>query len=355
MSSSTRQEPLTFHAPADLLTMAETRSDESTMPSPAWETIEQVFADLESPLLGYARRLLGDFSLAEDIVQDAFMKLHAQFRQIRAPERWLYRTVHNLAVDYQRRASKVVDFHAPDDTLSANDPTDSQPLPDEQIARWEGIGLVRLVSRKLSMSAAGNWSACASTKIFPTRRSAGARGWPWDMSVISCTMRSRRWRRNWRKRRPRHEPRTFCSVHWRISMNPDEPPGLPARKSKCVSPRCSWANCRRRKPPPLRRKSPPIRNWPYCMPVSGAPPSCSVRPAPFLSNLETPVPMKLSAERRERLLAHFKTVPLPTAVARPRRDRSWIVPLGVAAALITLIGGALHEWFGAAEGGGHLR
>jgi RNA polymerase sigma factor (sigma-70 family) len=149
MSSSTRQEPLTLHAPADLLTMAATQSDESAMPSPVWETIEQVFAALESPLLGYARRLLGDFSLAEDIVQDAFMKLHPHFRQIRAPEPWLYRTVHNLAVDYQRRASKVVDFHPAEDILPANDPADSQPLPDEQIARWEGIGLVRLVLKTL--------------------------------------------------------------------------------------------------------------------------------------------------------------------------------------------------------------
>lgn len=151
MSSPTPSELLTFHAPADLLTMSVTRSDESAIPSPVWETIEQVFAALESPLLGYARRLLGDFSLAEDIVQDAFMKLHAQFRQIRAPEPWLYRTVHNLAVDHQRRANKIVSFDAAarNDTAPVCDPADSQPLPDEQIARWEGIGLVRLVLETL--------------------------------------------------------------------------------------------------------------------------------------------------------------------------------------------------------------
>jgi RNA polymerase sigma-70 factor (ECF subfamily) len=150
MSSPTRREPLTFDVPADLLTMAVTQ-DESAMPSPAWETIEQVFAALESPLLGYARRLLGDFSLAEDVVQDAFMKLHAQFRQVSAPQPWLYRTVHNLAVDHQRRASRIVSMDGPakDDAAPANDPADSQPLPDEQIARWEGIGLVRLVLETL--------------------------------------------------------------------------------------------------------------------------------------------------------------------------------------------------------------
>jgi len=133
--------------------MAVNTSDEPSASAPQWATIEQVFAALESPLLSYARRLLGDFSLAEDIVQDAFMKLHAQFRQVRAPQPWLYRTVHNLAVDYQRRANKLVSFDAPakDDATPANDLADSQPLPDEQIARWEGIGLVRLVLETLDL------------------------------------------------------------------------------------------------------------------------------------------------------------------------------------------------------------
>ena len=151
MSSPTRREPLLLDAPADLPPMAVTRSDESPVPTPVWATIEQVFAALESPLLIYARRLLGDFEVAEDIVQEAFMKLHAQFHAVLAPQPWLYRTVHNLAVDHQRRASKIVlvGNSADDDPCPIADASDSQPLPDEQIARWEGIGLVRLVLETL--------------------------------------------------------------------------------------------------------------------------------------------------------------------------------------------------------------
>ena len=121
--------------------------DESSAAStPRWVTIEQVFAALESPLLAYARRILGDFSAAEDIVQDAFMKLHAQFQKVAAPQAWLYRTVHNLAIDHQRRSNKIVLVNpsGDDESSPVNDAADSQPLPDEQIARWEGIGLVRL-------------------------------------------------------------------------------------------------------------------------------------------------------------------------------------------------------------------
>ena len=125
--------------------MAVKVSDETSASTPEWETIEQVFAALESPLLAYARRLLGDFAVAEDVVQEAFMKLHTQFQKVLTPQPWLYRTVHNLAVDHQRRTNKIVLVgDSKDDEMPANDATDSQPMPDEQIARWEGIGLVRL-------------------------------------------------------------------------------------------------------------------------------------------------------------------------------------------------------------------
>ena len=125
--------------------------DEPSAPTPIWATIEQVFAALESPLLVYAQRILGDFSQAEDVVQDAFMKLHAQFQKVTAPQAWLYRTVHNLAIDHQRRASKMVlvDASGSDEPSPVNDAADPQLLPDEQIARWEGIGLVRLVLETL--------------------------------------------------------------------------------------------------------------------------------------------------------------------------------------------------------------
>jgi RNA polymerase sigma-70 factor (ECF subfamily) len=120
--------------------------DQASAEPPGWETIEELFAALESPLLSYALRLTGDATVAEDVVQDAFMKLHAQFEEVREPRRWLYRTVHNLALNQRRQAGKIVSLNLPGDDGAppANDTADPQPLPDEQIARWEGIGLVRL-------------------------------------------------------------------------------------------------------------------------------------------------------------------------------------------------------------------
>jgi RNA polymerase sigma factor (sigma-70 family) len=121
------------------------RSDQSSRGPSRPETIEELFAALESPLLSYVLRLVGERSLAEDIVQESFMRLHAHFAEVREPRRWLYRTAHNLSLNQRRASGKIVPLEAGDaDGAWPGNVSDPQPLPDEQIARWEGIGLVRL-------------------------------------------------------------------------------------------------------------------------------------------------------------------------------------------------------------------
>ena len=121
--------------------------DAASAKPPRFESIEVLFAALESPLLSYALRLVGERALAEDTVQEAFMKLHAQFGEVREPRRWLYRTVHNLALNHRRQERKIVPLEpvtTHGEPASTPDTADPEPLPDEQIIRWEGIGLVRL-------------------------------------------------------------------------------------------------------------------------------------------------------------------------------------------------------------------
>lgn len=128
--------------------MAVMRPNDTSAASPGREPIEALFAALESPLLSYALRLAGEVTVAEDIVQEAFMRLHSQRDEVREPRRWLYRTVHNLALNHRRDSAKLVSLKPPASDASGqsdlSDATDPQPLPDEQIARMEGIGLVRL-------------------------------------------------------------------------------------------------------------------------------------------------------------------------------------------------------------------
>ena len=120
--------------------------EETSAKSPRWETIEELFTALEAPLLGYALRYTGDWAMAEDVVQDAFMKLHAQFEKVETPRRWLYRTVHNLALNQRRAQGKTVALEPavePEDPIR-QETADPALLPDEQIIRLEGIGLVRI-------------------------------------------------------------------------------------------------------------------------------------------------------------------------------------------------------------------
>ena len=134
---------------ANRMARAPSDPDDAERPQPG--AIEEWFTALESPLLNYALRLTGNRAAAEDVVQDAFMKLHAQFDEVREPQRWLYRTVHNLALNHLRAHSKLVALDPATDTDGhpSNETADPLPLPDEQIARWEGIGQVRLTLETL--------------------------------------------------------------------------------------------------------------------------------------------------------------------------------------------------------------
>jgi RNA polymerase sigma-70 factor (ECF subfamily) len=73
------------------------------------ETIVELYATMRIPLLSYAYQVVGSTGEAEDVVQVAFLRLFDQLRR-RAPiqnlRSWLYRVVHNLAIDHLRRQGK---------------------------------------------------------------------------------------------------------------------------------------------------------------------------------------------------------------------------------------------------------
>lgn len=68
--------------------------------------MEAVIDTYQTPLLRYAARLLNNATLAQDVVQNAFIKLFRQWQpNMHADERlksWLFRVVHNEAVDMIR-------------------------------------------------------------------------------------------------------------------------------------------------------------------------------------------------------------------------------------------------------------
>lgn len=67
---------------------------------------ERCYRERATQLYGYARRLGLDSPAAEDAVQEAFTRLLREAMAPGDPAAWLFRTIHNLAVDRHRAASR---------------------------------------------------------------------------------------------------------------------------------------------------------------------------------------------------------------------------------------------------------
>ncbi len=106
-------------------------------------TLQEVFASEESPLLRYAHGLVGQRETAEDLVQDAFLKLHAHWDDVTHPRAWLFRSIRNLALnhlrDHQREAPINPDHEWQHDS----------PDPDQALGKLEAIGTLQLLVSEL--------------------------------------------------------------------------------------------------------------------------------------------------------------------------------------------------------------
>jgi len=93
----------------NLVQVLNLESVEASRSSPLDETIIELYATMRVPLLSYAYQVVGSTGEAEDLVQVAFLRLFDQLRHrtpIQNLRSWLYRVVHNLAIDHLRRQGK---------------------------------------------------------------------------------------------------------------------------------------------------------------------------------------------------------------------------------------------------------
>lgn len=109
-------------------------------------SFRQVFETEESPLLRFAYSLVGQRETAEDLVQEAFLKLHAHWEDVANPRAWLFRSIRNLALNHLRDHRKESAMEPGDDFASEN------PEPDQALGRMEAIGSLRLLVAELDSS-----------------------------------------------------------------------------------------------------------------------------------------------------------------------------------------------------------
>ena len=110
-------------------------------------TFRQVFDAEESPLLRFAHGLTGQRETAEDIVQDAFLRLHSHWEEVLQPRPWLFRCVRNLALNHLRKDKR----NTPLETNPQTSKEWETPTPDPEVAlgRLEAIGTLQLLIAEL--------------------------------------------------------------------------------------------------------------------------------------------------------------------------------------------------------------
>jgi len=87
-------------------------------PTASSDSLEAVFGAEVGALVRSATGLCGRRDWAEEIVQDAFLKLHEQWADVENPRAWLFRCVRNLSSNRRRDEAREV---LPDASVSAGE------------------------------------------------------------------------------------------------------------------------------------------------------------------------------------------------------------------------------------------
>ena len=116
---------------------------QSPQPMEDKPTLRQVFDAEESPLLRYAHGIVGQRETAEDIVQDAFLKLHAHWDEVIHPRAWLFRCIRNLALSHLRDHKRETPMDPDREWESA------APDPEQVLGKLEAIGTLQLLVAEL--------------------------------------------------------------------------------------------------------------------------------------------------------------------------------------------------------------
>ena len=106
-------------------------------------TITALFEAEEGALLRYALGLVGRRAIAEELVQDAFLRLHQVWSQVENPRAWLYRSLRNLALNHLRD-------HPPEAALDSDGDAAPDGAPDVTAGRLEAIGMVETLLAEMN-------------------------------------------------------------------------------------------------------------------------------------------------------------------------------------------------------------
>jgi len=108
---------------------------------PTPPTLAALFESEEAGLLAFAVGLVRRRWVAEELVQDAFLRLHEVWEEVENPRGWLYRSLRNMALNHLRDHRHEAGLDEADEVADAA----CESRPDEELGRMEAIGMVRLL------------------------------------------------------------------------------------------------------------------------------------------------------------------------------------------------------------------
>ena len=110
-------------------------------------SLEDLFEAEESPLLGFAYGFVRRREIAEELVQEAFFRIHRHWDEVENPRAWIYRATRNLCLSWIRdhKRETPIDDHEHENTTDPD-----HAAPDETVARLEAIGNLRALLADLA-------------------------------------------------------------------------------------------------------------------------------------------------------------------------------------------------------------
>lgn len=105
-------------------------------------TLGELFECEETPLLRYAFSLTGRRAVAEEIVQEVFLQLHARWNDVDSPKAWLFRSVRNRAFDHLRNLKREVLVRDGEET-QPNAALDDE-TPEDLLLKMETLATLRV-------------------------------------------------------------------------------------------------------------------------------------------------------------------------------------------------------------------
>lgn len=111
--------------------------------SPDRPNLAALFETEESGLLRYAISLVRRRPVAEELVQETFLRLHQVWGEVENPKGWLYRSLRNLALNHLRD-------HPQESQLVEEGIAQEARLPVEHLVREEAVGTVRLLLAEMT-------------------------------------------------------------------------------------------------------------------------------------------------------------------------------------------------------------